>query len=296
MTKRLRFYAVTHDILGDVFWEVFRRGLFDAARRYQVEVEHLRPGRFSPELQAGLIGDAVAAAPDGLFSTVPVVGAVERPLGSAVAAGIPRICVNAADPRGPAERIPYLFYIGGDDGRAGELAGDTMLARLGRSPGLCVDHYLHDHICHNDRWTGFRRAYERAGVPVERLRVPGGDAASCAARVAAWLAEHREIGAVLTLGPPGAEAVLAATSRPGAPSPGHVTFDLAATQLDGIRSRRILATVDSQQYLQGYLAVEWLWLHRMHGFTPAADILTGPAIVDLSNVDRAAEGVRLGVR
>ena len=100
----------------------------------------------------------------------------------------------------------------------------------------------------------------------------------------------------MTLGPPGAEAVLAATSRPGVPSPGHVTFDLAETQLASIRSRRILATLDSQQYLQGYLAVEWLWLHKMHGFTPAADIHTGPAIVDLSNVDRAAEGVRLGVR
>jgi len=136
----------------------------------------------------------------------------------------------------------------------------------------------------------------RAGVPVERLRVPGGDPAKCEALVAAHLAGHGDVGAILTLGPPGAEAVLAALSRPAAPSPGHVTFDLAATQIDGIRDRRILATVDSQQYLQGYLAVEWLWLHRMHGFTAAADIHTGPAIVDLSNVDRAAEGVRLGVR
>src|SRR5215831_13254890 len=263
---RLNFIAVTHDILGDVFWEVFRRGLFDAAARYEVEVEHRRPGKFSPEIQARLIGEAVAAAPDGLISTVPDVAAVERPLRAAVAAGIPLICVNAADPRGPAERIPYLFYIGGDDGRAGELAGDTMLARLGRRPGLCVDHYLHDHICHNDRWTGFRRAYERAGVPVERLRVPGGDAASCAARVEAYLADHREIAAVLTLGPPGAEAVLAATSQAGAASPGHVTFDLAETQITGIRNRRILATLDSQQYLQGYLGVEWLWLHKVHGF------------------------------
>src|SRR5437762_5623054 len=234
MTARLKFIAVTHDILGDVFWEVFRRGLFDAAQRYGVEVEHLRPGRFSPEIQAKLIGEALAAAPDGLISTVPDVAAVERPLRAAVAAGIPLICVNAADPRGAAARIPYLFYIGGDDGRAGELAGDYLLARLGCSPGLCVDHYLHDHICHNDRWTGFRRAYERAGVAVERLRIPGGDAAACAARVEAYLAEHREIGAVQTLGPPGAEAVLAATSRPGVPSPGHVTFDLAETQLVGI--------------------------------------------------------------
>jgi simple sugar transport system substrate-binding protein len=296
MARQLKFYAVTHDILGDVFWEVFRRGLFDAATRYDVEVEHLRPGRFSPEIQAGLIGDAVAARPDGLISTVPDVAAVDGPLRDAVAAGIPLICVNAADPRAPGERIPYLFYIGGDDGKAGELAGNYMLAKIGRKPGLCVDHYLHDHICHNERWTGFQRAFVRAGVPVERLRVPGGDRAKCEALVAAHLAGHGDVGAVLTLGPPGAEAVLAALSRPAALNPGHVTFDLAETQIEGIRSRRILATIDSQQSLQGYLAVEWLWLHKMHGFTPAADIHTGPAIVDLSNIHRAADGVRRGVR
>jgi hypothetical protein len=35
-TKKLKFYVVTHDILGDVFWEVFRTGLRDAAARYDV--------------------------------------------------------------------------------------------------------------------------------------------------------------------------------------------------------------------------------------------------------------------
>ena len=130
-----------------------------------------------------------------------------------------------------------------------------------------------------------------------RCASPGGDPARCAALVAAHLAARQEIGAVLTLGPPGAEAVLAAgEGRPRGGHPSHVTFDLAATQIAGIRSGRILATIDSQQYLQGYLAVEWLWLHKVHGFTPAADILTGPAIVDLSNIDRAADGVRRGVR
>src|SRR5258708_20359056 len=88
MTEQLRFHAVTHDILGDVFWEVFRRGLFDAAQRYQVAVEHLRPGRFSPEIQAGLIGDAVTAAPDGLISTLPHVPPVHPPPPPPVAAAI----------------------------------------------------------------------------------------------------------------------------------------------------------------------------------------------------------------
>jgi simple sugar transport system substrate-binding protein len=155
---------------------------------------------------------------------------------------------------------------------------------------------MHDHICHNARWTGFEAAFRAAGVPVERLRVPGGDAGACADAVAAHLAAHRGIGAALTLGPPGAEAVLAAAARHPERAPRHVTFDLAETQIAGIRDGRILATIDSQQYLQGYLGAEWLWLHTVQGFSPAGDIHTGPSVVDETNVEQAAEGVRRGIR
>jgi simple sugar transport system substrate-binding protein len=294
---RLKLYAVTHDILGDVFWDVFRRGLLDAAARYDVDVEHLRPGRFSPEIQAGMIDAAVAARPDGIIATVPDVGAVDGPLRRAVACGIPVICVNAEDPRAASERIPYLFYIGGDDGNAGELAGRYLIEKSGGQPAVCVDHYMFDHICHNDRWFGFKRAYDAAGVPAERLRVDGSDMPAATEAVAAYFDAHPETVGALTLGPPGAEMVLAAEARlPREKALKHLTFDVAALQLDGIRSGRILATIDSQQYLQGYLAVEWMWLHVTKGFTPASDIHTGPAIVDLSNLEEAASGVWAGFR
>ena len=294
---RPKICAVTHDILGDVFWDVFRRGLLDAAARYDVDVEHLRPGKFSPEIQAGMIDAAVAARPDGIIATVPDVGAVDGALRRAVASGLPVICVNAKDPRPAIERIPYLFYIGGDDGNAGELAGRYLIEKSGGRPAVCVDHYMFDHICHNDRWFGFKRAYDAAGVPAERLRVDGSDPTAAAEAVAAYLVAHPETVGVLTLGPPGAETVLAAEARRTREKPlKHLTFDVAALQLEGIRSGRILATIDSQQYLQGYLSVEWMWLHLTKGFTPASDIHTGPAIVDLANLDEAAAGVRAGYR
>jgi ABC-type sugar transport system substrate-binding protein len=165
VAKKLKLYAITHDILGDVFWDIFRKGLRDAANRYEVEVEHLRPGKFSPELQASLIEAAASAKPDGIISTIPDVAAVEGPLRSAINQGIPVICINAKDDRREA-----------------------------------------------------------------------------------------------------------------------------------IRNGRILATIDSQQYLQGYLSVEWMWLYLNCGFTLSKDIYTGPVIVDSSNVKSAAEGVARGFR
>jgi simple sugar transport system substrate-binding protein len=138
VTRKFKLYAITHDILGDVFWEVFRRGLFDAALRYEVDVEHLRPGKFSPEMQTSLIEAAAAAKPDGIISTVPSIPAVDKPLRSAIANGIPVICVNAKDDRPERERIPYLFYIGGNDRDAGELAANYLCKSIKVKSALCL--------------------------------------------------------------------------------------------------------------------------------------------------------------
>ena len=248
--KRPKFCAITHDILGDPFWEVFRRGLLDAAARYDVDVEHLRPGKFSPELQAGLIEAAVQARPDGLISTIPDVAAVDAPLHAAATAKIPLICINAADPRPAAERIPYLFYIGGDDRRAGRMAAAYLFARSGSRAALCVDHYMHEHICHNDRWHGFAEACREHGHPVERLRVPGEDIERSADAIADFLAHHPDVDAILTLGPPGAIAVPAAEEKlAGEGRRRHLTFDVSPLQIDGIRSGRIVATGSLRNFL-----------------------------------------------
>ncbi|WP_080867526.1 sugar ABC transporter substrate-binding protein [Agrobacterium tumefaciens] len=295
--KRLKFYAVTHDILGDVFWEVFRRGLLDAAARYDVDVEHLRPGRFSPEIQAGLIDGALHARPDGIISTIPDIAAVDGILRKVVESDIPLIAINAKDPRPRNERIPYMFYIGGDDTNAGKLAGEHIIGKCAPAAGMCVDHYLYDHICHSDRYRGFANAFEAARLPVDRLRVPGGDPEACARAVADYLRQNPQVDAVLTLGPPGAEAVLAARKILGDDRRwDHITFDVAQPQIDGLRSGEIMATIDCQQYLQGFLSVQSMWMHVAQGFTMADDIYTGPIVVDLSNVDAAEEGVRQGIR
>jgi simple sugar transport system substrate-binding protein len=297
MKQRLKFYAITHDILGDVFWDVFRKGLMDAAFRYDVDVEHLRPGKFSPEIQAKLIDAAVHSRPDGIISTIPSVKTVEQPLRTAISAGIPVICVNAKDDRPRQLRIPYMLYIGGDDNHAGTLAANYLLDSVQPTSALCVDHYLYEHVCHNNRWIGFQNVFTDRKICVTRLRVPGEELRGSARKVASFLEENPDVDAILTLGPPGAQAVLeaASLSRP-ATFPKHLTFDVAPLQIEGIRTGQIIATIDSQQYLQGYLSVEWMWLHKTYGFVLPSDIYTGPTIVDQKNVEIAAEGVNRGFR
>jgi simple sugar transport system substrate-binding protein len=293
-----RLCSVTHDILGDPFWAVYRRGLADAAARYDCRVHHRAPERFSPPEMAELLREVVAERPDGLLSTVPDAAAVEAPLREAVALGIPVIAVNAADPRPPAERIPYLFYIGAEDVSGGEAVAARLLANGGvPRRALCVDHYLVDNACHLARCSGFSGALRAAGAAVEKLRVPGDDPEAMVAAISAQLEEHPDLEAVCTLGPPGCEATIAALERGGRlETVRHASFDLAPAQLDAIGAGRLSFTVDSQQYLQGYLGVASLALLVRDGLRPAGDVRTGPVIVDRENVETARAGIEAGRR
>ena len=58
-----------------------------------------------------------------------------------------------------------------------------------------------------------------------------------------------------------------------------------------IRSADLELSVDQQPYLRGYLAVHALWLNLTNGndIGGGQPVLTGPSIVDSSNIARVAE-------
>jgi simple sugar transport system substrate-binding protein len=279
----LRFFSITHDMLGDPFWAVYRRGLNDAAVTHRCEVHHLAPERFSPAEMVGLLEHAVDASPDGILATVPDASIVEGPLRRAVKAGTPVIAVNAADPRPAGERIPYQLYIGADDFAGGRTAARRLLELATPTRALLVDHYMSDNACHVRRWQGFVQGMREAGIEPQRLRVPGEHHRGAVAAIAEALAGNATT-AVCTLGPPGAALVIEAVKqRPLQHLTVHGSFDLATAQLDAIAAGALAFTIDSQQYLQGYLGITLLALHAAHGLSLAGDILTGPVIVDREN-------------
>jgi simple sugar transport system substrate-binding protein len=55
--------------------------------------------------------------------------------------------------------------------------------------------------------------------------------------------------------------------------------------------------IDQQPYLQGYLATSMLFTYLKWGLSlPGRPTLTGPAIVDKTNVDAVVAGAKAGVR
>ncbi len=279
-------------MLGDPFWAVYRKGLSDAADRFACTVHHRAPEQFSPQEMVAHLQAAVDSRPDGILATVPDAAVVEGPLREAIALGIPVIAVNAADPRPDAERIPYLLYIGAEDALGGRVAAQRLLADHAPARGVCVDHYESDNACHSRRCAGFSEVMREAGVESLRIRVPGHDTERSIAELRSALHPGD---AVCTLGPPGAALVTAALHAEGiADATSHGSFDVASAQLDAIEANDLRFTIDSQQYLQGYLGVALLSLHVSCGFTLAGDVLTGPAVIDASNAAQARAGVQAG--
>jgi simple sugar transport system substrate-binding protein len=56
--------------------------------------------------------------------------------------------------------------------------------------------------------------------------------------------------------------------------------------------------IDQQPYLQGYLAVDTLWLYKNNGNVPGGGqpTLTGPYLVDKSNIELVGKFAEAGTR
>ena len=92
----------------------------------------------------------------------------------------------------------------------------------------------------------------------------------------------------MTLGAPIALAAIAGPGRRGQHRPRSITFDLNKDAAQAIKDGKIEFSVDQQPYVQGYMAVEALWLNLTNGndLGGGKPVLTGPSIVDKTNIDQ----------
>jgi simple sugar transport system substrate-binding protein len=124
---------------------------------------------------------------------------------------------------------------------------------------------------------------------VQTLEVDGTQMPQVRQSIITKLQQDRGIDRVLTLGAPIALATLRAAGEANSYAK-VVTFDTNAAVIEAIRGGTIAWAVDQQPYLQGYLAVDslWLYLTNKNVIGGGQPTLTGPAFVDGSNVDDRA--------
>jgi simple sugar transport system substrate-binding protein len=296
-TERIRLLIVTHDLLGDPFWAILLRGVAEGAQDTGCDTDHYRPEVFTPSKMRAVVERALARHPDGLITTLPDPEALDRTLRTAIKDGLPVIILNTFDRRPAEARLPALCSIGADDVEGGRRAAEKIL-ECGPSRGaLCVDHYKERNTCHEQRAAGFTQRMTEARAPVDHLAVDGSDPELAMEAVAQRLDnKDRPIDAVVSLGPPGwafVDAALVTTGLTGQIR--HVTFDVTDDVLNAIGKGGTLATIDCQQFLQGYLGVVLMNAYLRHDVSPCGEIMTGPRIIDLATLSRARERFAAGV-
>ncbi|MFD8729307.1 MULTISPECIES: sugar ABC transporter substrate-binding protein [Streptomyces] len=287
-TPRWTFAMVTHSGDGDTFWDIVQKGAEQAA--VKDNINFLYSHNDEANQQAQLVQTAIDKKVDGLIVSLAKPDAMKAVIAKAVKAGIPVVTVNS----GSAESKEFgaLTHIGQDESIAGEAVGDELNER-DRKKVLCV---LHEqgNVGHEQRCAGAKKSFDGT---MQNLYVDGTNMPDVTASIEAKLQSDKSIDAVVTLGAPFADAAVQAKQTAGSKAEID-TFDLNAKVATGLQTDKLGFAVDQQPYLQGYEAVDLLWLYRYNrnvlgGGLP---VLTGPQIITKSDADALADYTKRGTR
>jgi simple sugar transport system substrate-binding protein len=287
-TPRATVAFVTHQSPGDTFWDLVRRGAEAAAVKDNIDLRYSH----DPDAvdQADLVRAAINVRVAGIIVTLAVPEVMAPAVQAAGAAEIPVVAVNSGIAAWKGMGI--LEYFGQDEMIAGQAAGER-LTREGAQNTLCVIHEP-GHVALEARCTGVATGFK--GL-TQKLYVDGVDRPTVKRAVHAKLLEDFSIDRVLTLGAPMALAALEAVGEANSYA-SVATFDTNAGVVEAIKNGMVEWAIDQQPFLQGYLAVDsvWLYLTNKNVIGGGAPTLTGPSFVDESNIDSVADLAEAGTR
>ncbi|MEV6314418.1 sugar ABC transporter substrate-binding protein [Streptomyces sp. NPDC051776] len=287
-TPRLKIAMVTHSGEGDTFWDIVQSGAKQAAAKDNVEF--LYSANKEGDEQAQLVRTAINKKVDGLIVTLAKPDALKDEIAKAVKAGIPVVTINSGGQF--SKRFGALSHIGQDEAVAGEAVGEELNER-GRKKALCVIHEQ-GNVSLEDRCEGAKKTFKGS---LQTLNVEGTNMPATQSSIEAKLQSDKGIDAIVTLGAPFAAASVKAKEQAGSKAEID-TFDLNAQVVKSLKAKEIGFAVDQQPYLQGYLAIDELWLYKTNAnvLGGGKPVLTGPAVVTGKDVPRLEKYTARGTR
>jgi simple sugar transport system substrate-binding protein len=288
-TPRMTVALVTHQAPGDTFWDIVRKGAEAAAAKDNIKLVYSADPNAGN--QANYVQNAIDQKVDGIAVTLAKPDALKSVVGKAIADGIPVVGLNSG--LSDWKNLKLLEFFGQDESVAGEAFGNK-LNEVGAKKAVCVIQEQ-GNIGLTQRCDGVKKTFKGT---TEILYVNGTDMPSVKSTITAKLKQDSGIDYVVTLGAPFALTAVQSVGDAGSKAK-IATFDLNKQLTGAIKKGDIQFAVDQQPYLQGYLAVDSLWLYKNNGNYSgggAQPVLTGPAFVDKSNVDKVAEFAAKGTR
>jgi simple sugar transport system substrate-binding protein len=227
---------------------------------------------------------------DGIALTLAFPDAEAPMVKAAQAAGIPIVGFNAGVDVWKA--MGLLGYAGQDETVAGRAVGE-QLSKDGAKNVVCLDQQQ-GAVQLEARCNGIKETFKGK---MEVLYATGYDMPTVKARMQAKLQQDPSIDYVVTLGAPFAPVVLDAIGAAGS-SAKVGTFDMSPVAIDLIAQGKLQWAIDQQPYVEGYEAVDMIWLNKTNGDTVGGGqaVLTGPFFVTKANAADVAKYAKAGTR
>lgn len=297
VANEYRFVMVSHIGAQDPNINWLLLGLEEFERKYpSVTTEYIAGATYSAEELARNLDQAIASRPDGIAIAVTDAGALEAGIRRALDLGIPVVAFNAPDARPKGERIPYMMYVGGDEYLTGYKTGQYAIARAreGKVPmpkQVVCALISADHAGLRQRCKGIEDAFREVGATAEYL-FTGVDPVNFRSNLKAYLSSHPQANYILNMGdftaPWSWEVCNDLGLDPDVDDKGMTILSVGVGPigLSGIKNGHLLVTSEQGFWLQGYIPMEWLYWHYELGYDAQSDIITGPVMVDMSNLEK----------
>jgi simple sugar transport system substrate-binding protein len=272
------------------------RGSAEAGRNLGVKVTYVYPDQLTIPNQVQKIEEAIAAKADGIAlcafaedSAYAEVAARAKEAGIAFGSA-------AAPPAGSQVRNPndfFLFRTGSDERAAGALTAQRLIKMGVKGRVLVGDQQPGDATC-RDRADSEIATLKGAGIQADFLELTM-DPGQQSEAIFNYLRLHPDTQAATSVCDV-IDGFLAAKADSGRRELILTGYDIVAQSLAAIEDGRQAFTVDQQQFWRGYMPVLLLTHYIKYGLIEANYFLTGPTIVDASNVKRVAALVKQGYR
>ncbi|MBV9637323.1 MAG: substrate-binding domain-containing protein [Methylobacteriaceae bacterium] len=272
------------------------RGAEEAGKNLGVKVTYIYPDQLTIPNQVQKIEEAIAAKANGIALCEFAEDAAYADVAArAKEAGI-AFGSAAAPPAGSQVRNPndfFLFRTGSDEKAAGALTAQRLI-KMGVKGGVVVgDQQPGDATC-RDRADSEIAALKAAGIKAEFLELTM-DPGQQSEALFNYLRKNPDTAAATSVCDV-IDGFLTAKADSGRNDLILTGYDIVAQSLAAIKDGRQAFTIDQQQFWRGYMPVLLLTHYLKYGLIEANYFLTGPTVVDASNVDRVAALVKQGYR
>lgn len=300
----LKIVLTVHGATSNEFWQPVKKGFEDACSKIQADCQMLFTStNGSIEQQAANMEAGLAGNPDALITTIADNKAFDKIIADARAKGIIVIATNADDTEGAAGNARQA-YVGQGLAEAGYSLAKYMVTKFPKDGPVHVLVGINDPSANwsTQRASGilkglaeYKAANPGRDIVIDKLD-SGGDNATAADRVGAYLNAHPETTAYLETG--SQDVAVSHVLQDRGISAGKILlggFDVESDVLQAMKSGYIQAHVDQQPYMQGFMPVMEVYLAKTVGLAPA-DINTGLGLALPAQADQIAAMAAKGLR